>query len=98
MKIRKTNIAAAFALIFLCAAARAQSSGNGVLKVTSFPSGANVAVDSVNSGKTTPMSISLPAGAHTVTVSIPNSGWNPIGGQACDSCDLLFPTARRAES
>jgi DNA-binding beta-propeller fold protein YncE len=76
MKIRKTNIAGAFALIFLCAAARAQSSGNGVLKVTSFPSGANVAVDGVNSGKITPMNISLPAGAHTVTVSIPNSGWN----------------------
>src|SRR5215468_10318175 len=52
-------------------------SGSGALKVTSFPTGANVAVDGVNTGKTTPMSISLPVGDHEVVVSIPNSGWNP---------------------
>jgi len=50
---------------------------NGALKVTSFPSGANVAVDGINTGKTTPMSLSLAMGDHTVVVSIPNSGWNP---------------------
>lgn len=49
----------------------------GSLKVTSFPSGAEVWVDGVNSGKVTPMSISLPEGDHTVTVQLPNSGWNP---------------------
>lgn len=56
--------------------ARAQSS-NGSLKVTSFPSGAKVSVDLADTGKVTPMSISLSVGDHTVTVSIPNSGWNP---------------------
>ena len=51
--------------------------GNGTLKVTSFPSGAQVLVDGVDTGKVTPMSVSLVEGDHTVTVQIPNSGWNP---------------------
>lgn len=50
---------------------------NGALKVTSFPSGANVSVDGVDTGKLTPMNISVAVGLHTVVVSIPNSGWNP---------------------
>jgi PEGA domain/Collagen triple helix repeat (20 copies) len=50
---------------------------SGSLKVTSFPSGAQVWVDGVNTGKVTPMSISLTEGDHTVLVQIPNSGWNP---------------------
>jgi hypothetical protein len=50
---------------------------NGALKVTSFPSGAKVAIDGADTGKTTPMSTSLPVGDHSVVVSIPNSGWNP---------------------
>jgi PEGA domain-containing protein/glycine rich protein/collagen triple helix repeat protein len=50
---------------------------NGALKVTSFPSGANVSVDGEDTGKTTPMNISLSVGTHTVVVSIPNSTWNP---------------------
>ncbi len=57
-------------------ALRADSS-NGALKVTSFPSGANVSVDGVDTGKVTPMSVSVGVGQHTVVVSIPNSGWNP---------------------
>ena len=65
------------AVLLLCAPAVLAQSSNGALKVTSFPSGAQVIVDGVNSGKTTPMSISLSVGDHTVTVSIPNSGWNP---------------------
>jgi hypothetical protein len=56
--------------------ARAQS-GNGSLKVTSYPSGAHVAVDGVDTGKTTPTTLSLTEGDHTVAVSLPNSGWNP---------------------
>ena len=52
-------------------------SGNGSLKVTSYPSGARVAIDGVDTGKTTPMSESLTVGEHTVTVSVPSSGWNP---------------------
>src|SRR5262245_58025853 len=51
--------------------------GSGSLKVTSFPSGARVVVDGVDTGKVTPMSVSLPVGDHEVVVSIPNSGWNP---------------------
>jgi len=31
----------------------------------------------VDTGKVTPMSVSVGVGAHTVVVSIPNSGWNP---------------------
>jgi hypothetical protein len=47
----------------------------GTLKVTSFPAGAEVFVNNVNTGKVTPINISLPEGDHTVTVRIPNSGW-----------------------
>ena len=65
-------VAVSFALF--STAALAQS---GALKVTSFPSGANVKIDGVDTGKTTPMSTSLATGDHTVVVSIPNSGWNP---------------------
>ena len=49
----------------------------GTLKVTSFPSGAQVIVDGVNTGKLTPMNISVADGDHIVTVQIPGSGWNP---------------------
>jgi PEGA domain/Collagen triple helix repeat (20 copies) len=52
-------------------------SGNGSLKVTSYPSGAKVSIDGIDTGKTTPMSESLTIGAHTVVVAVPNSGWNP---------------------
>src|SRR3989338_1518421 len=48
----------------------------GALKVTSFPSGAEVIVDGASTGKVTPMSVSLAEGEHSVTVHIPNSGWN----------------------
>lgn len=68
-----------FALIVTCllgVSAHAQT-GNGSLKVTSFPSGARVVVDGVDTGKVTPMSVSLAVGDHIVVVSIPNSGWNP---------------------
>ena len=68
-----------FALIAACwfsVSLNAQT-GSGSLKVTSFPSGARVVVDGVDTGKVTPMSVSLPVGDHDVVVSIPNSGWNP---------------------
>jgi len=57
--------------------------GGGALQVTSFPSGANVAVDGVDTGKLTPMSISLAVGNHAVVVSIPNSGWNSDSRSVC---------------
>ncbi|MBM3772304.1 MAG: PEGA domain-containing protein [Acidimicrobiia bacterium] len=46
----------------------------GVLKVTSFPSSAQVFVDGVATGKVTPMSIALSLGEHTVTVQIAGGG------------------------
>jgi hypothetical protein len=48
----------------------------GSLKITSFPSGAKVAVDGVDTENSTPMSIPLLEGVHTVTVHIPGSGWS----------------------
>src|SRR5512132_1793391 len=59
------------ALVFAVAPAHAQ---NGVLKVTSFPTGAAVQIDGQPTGKVTPMSVSLTLGDHIVTVSIPG-GW-----------------------
>ena len=64
------------AACWFTASAHAQT-GNGSLKVTSFPSGARVVVDGTDTGKVTPMSVSLAIGDHEVVVSIPNSGWNP---------------------
>lgn len=49
----------------------------GSLKVTSFPSGARVVIDGVDTGKVTPMSVSLTTGDHIVVVAIAASGWNP---------------------
>src|SRR6266571_4479360 len=71
-----TAIAVALFLLGVPVALRADSS-NGALKVTSFPSGANVSVDDIDTGKVTPMSISVAVGTHTVKVSIPDSRWNP---------------------
>src|SRR5437588_10432525 len=61
------------ALLLMPGKARAQ---NGSLKVTSFPSGAKVAVDGADTGKVTPMNISLSVGTHTVAVSVPDPEWN----------------------
>lgn len=36
-----------------------------------------MAIDGVDTGKTTPMTEKISLGAHTVTVSIPGTGWNP---------------------
>ena len=72
--VSKIAIAIWFALVAGVVSVAAQ---NGALKVTSFPTGAKVLIDGSDSGKTTPMSISLSLGDHTVIVTIPNSGWNP---------------------
>jgi hypothetical protein len=53
------------------------SGQTGTLKVTSYPSGAVVLIDSVDTGKTTPMSAPLTTGLHVVTVYLPGPGWNP---------------------
>src|SRR5205823_69367 len=65
-------VAGIAALLAIPGRAHAQ---NGLLKVTSFPSGANVTVDGAPTAKVTPMNISLSVGSHTVVVAIPNSGW-----------------------
>lgn len=56
--------------------ARAQDNKHGKLKVTSFPSGANVSMDGKDTGKVTPMSMEVSVGWHKVKVSIPSAGWN----------------------
>jgi hypothetical protein len=53
----------------------ATSAAAATLKVSSFPSGAQVIVDGVNTGKVTPMNVSLPEGDHVVTVQISGAGW-----------------------
>jgi hypothetical protein len=73
---KRIALVTALFLLGVPGALRADSS-NGALKVTSFPSGANVSVDGMDTGKVTPMSVSVAVGSHTVVVSIPNSGWNP---------------------
>jgi PEGA domain len=62
-------------LLLLPSRAGAQGK-HGKLKVSSFPSGANVSMDGTDTGKVTPMSTELSVGWHKVRVSIPNSGWN----------------------
>jgi hypothetical protein len=64
-------------VVLLLALATGTYADAAALKVTSFPSGAQVLVDGASTGKVTPMSVSLPVGDHTVTVQIPGSGWNP---------------------
>ncbi|HKW62164.1 MAG TPA: PEGA domain-containing protein [Candidatus Acidoferrum sp.] len=56
--------------------AGAQNNKHGKLKVSSFPSGANVTVDGNDTKQVTPMSTELSVGWHKVKVSIPNAGWN----------------------
>src|SRR5919108_6294749 len=58
------KVAVLVAMLVATSALHAQTcaAGNGALKVTSFPSGANVSVDGVDTGKVTPMSISLAGG------------------------------------
>jgi len=63
--------------VAIAVAATSAAAQNGVLKVTSFPSGAAVSIDGVDTGKLTPMSTSLSIGNHTVVVSLPNPGWRP---------------------
>ena len=74
---RITFLAIAICVTLAAAVSSAAAQNGGVLKVTSFPSGAKVVIDGTDTGKTTPMSTSLTLTDHIVVVSIPNSGWNP---------------------
>ncbi len=74
-RMRGCKAVALVTALFLLGVPVALRADSGALKVTSFPSGANVSVDGKNTGKVTPMSMSLSVGKHTVVVFIPNSGW-----------------------
>jgi hypothetical protein len=75
--MKSLSRAASPALVVFLAASATIEAASGTLKVTSFPSGAQVWVDGARTGKVAPMSISLAEGEHVVTVQIPTSGWNP---------------------
>src|SRR5437868_475741 len=75
MRTQKILMFSLIAVLALCMSLSAQT-GNGSLKVTSFPSGAKVAIDGTDTGKATPATFNLSAGDHAIVVSIPNSGWN----------------------
>src|SRR5687767_10714979 len=62
-------------VVSLAVAAMPAYAQNGSLKVTSFPTGSAVSVNGVDTGKVTPMSISLPIGDHSVTVAA-GPGWS----------------------
>lgn len=69
---------AVVSLVVALGYAASAAAQNGSLKVTSFPSGAEVLIDGASSGKVTPMSTSLSLGDHTVTVQLAGtSGWQP---------------------
>jgi hypothetical protein len=77
-----------FAVIAVIAAAVATvEAQNGALKVTSFPSGAKVTIDGSDTGKTTPMSVSL------ASAPSPSSPEITISASRC--CRYL-PSALRA--
>jgi outer membrane receptor for ferrienterochelin and colicins len=51
-------------------------SSTGVVEVRTIPPGATVFVDGRPAGGTTPMNFRVPAGPHTVTISL--SGYRPV--------------------
>ena len=66
-------------LLLLPSRAAAQDQDNnkhGKLRVSSFPSGANVSVDGNDMKQVTPMSMELSVGTHKVKISVPNPAWN----------------------
>ena len=65
-------------LVVLVAAALSQTvvDDGHALVITSFPDGANVSIDGVDTGKVTPMELhSIKVGMHTICVSSPSAGW-----------------------
>lgn len=64
------------ATVFLTPSRAGAQDKPGKLKISSFPSGANVSLDGTDTGKVTPMSMEISVGWHKVKVSIPNSGWS----------------------
>ena len=89
--LRKSIVLLAFLALF-GASARGQS-----LHVTSFPDGANILIDGIDTGKVTPGQYSVPMGPHTVTVRLDAStGWssdtrtvNVVSGENFHAVTLL---------
>src|SRR5262245_26796998 len=73
--MQKLKILLTVCLLGTCVYAQ---SGSGSVKINSFPAGANVTVDGISSGKTTPVNVALPYGQHTIVVSAPGTGWNSV--------------------
>jgi type VI secretion system VgrG family protein len=63
--------------LFLIAAPPFAGASQGLLKVSSFPSGAEVLVDGVSTGRETPALLLLSTGAHDVAVRRVGSDWEP---------------------
>ena len=86
------------ALLAVLVAGAVTTGSAATLKVSSFPSGAQVSIDGVSTGKVTPMNIAVAEGDHTVTVQIPGPGWRPdtrtitIGDGSNDLSVTLLPT------
>ena len=65
-------------LLTVCLLGACLHAQTGPVKINSFPAGANVTVDGISSGKTTPANIALPYGQHTILVSAPGPGWTSV--------------------
>src|SRR5438105_6102773 len=86
--MRKLNRIFAMTYVLVClvifagsstlhAQAKFENHGQGSqLNVTSFPTGAHVSVDGVDTRQRTPAHLGLRPGKHQVRVFVPESGWN----------------------
>lgn len=99
----KVQTVGAFVVVLFLTASGVSFAQTGVLKVTSFPSGAQVWVDGTYTGKVTPMSISVTLGDHQVTVKLADSSWKAdertvtiLGGNN-DLSVTLLPAATQGE-
>ena len=68
---------ALFAVATIVVSVDASAASRALLQVTSFPPGAEVWIDGVFSGKTTPASLLVATGLRQVTVRAPGGGWVP---------------------
>ena len=75
MNHTKVTTILVFAVLFVLPSAA--YAANGVLTVTSFPSGAEVVIDGVSKGRFTPEVFHLSTGQHEVTLKSPDDGWMP---------------------
>lgn len=77
MKFLKWTLFAVAVLLLVAYAASAQTVDDGhALVITSFPDGASVLIDGVDTGKVTPMELhGIKPGMHTISVSANSQGW-----------------------